>query len=98
MFKKHPTLSGDFVMTLKVILYECAILPGMAKQPLNDDQRQDFLDNLPDDQKNADAEQVFDEAIERAAQPTQSKPETPEADDNYSDTQTHSDTAEDTSR
>lgn len=99
VFKKHPTLSGDFVMTLKVILYECAILPCMAKQPLNDDQRQDFLDNLPEDQKNTNAEQTFNEAIERAAQPKQSEPEkSTEADDGYSDTQTHSDTAEDTSR
>ncbi len=70
----------------------------MTKKPLTDEERQAYLDNLPDDQKNESAEQVFDEAIERAAQPKQSEPErSTEADDDYSDTQTHSDTTEDTS-
>lgn len=69
----------------------------MAKQPLNDDQRQDFLDNLSDDQVNEDAEQKLDKAIERAAQQSQSKPGKPDSDDGYNDIQTHSDTAEDIS-
>ena len=69
----------------------------MAKQPLNDDQRQDFLDNLPDDQVNENAEQKLDKAIARAAQQSQSKQEKPEPADGYSDIQTRSDTAGDTS-
>lgn len=44
----------------------------MAKQPLIYDQRQDFLDSLPDDQLNEDAEQKLDKAIERAAQQSRS--------------------------
>lgn len=70
---------------------------NMSKDPLTDDQRQAFLDGLPEDQKNENAEQVFDDAIARAAQPKQSAQETPDAADGYSDTQTHSDTTEDTS-
>lgn len=50
----------------------------MAKQPLNDNQRQAFLDSLPDDQVNDNAEQKLDKAIARAAQQSRSKPETPE--------------------
>jgi len=70
----------------------------MTKKPLTDEERQAYLDSLPGDQKNASAEQIFDEAIERAAQPKQSAPvKSTEADDDYSDTQTHSDTTEDTS-
>lgn len=70
----------------------------MTKQPLTDEERQAYLDSLPDDQKNASAEQTFDDAIERAGLPKRSAPEkSTEADDDYSDTQTHSDTAEDTS-
>ncbi len=69
----------------------------MAKQPLSDDDRQKFLDNLPEDKVIPDAEQKFDEAIERAAQQSQSAREKPAADDGYSDIQTRSDTAEDTS-
>ena len=69
----------------------------MAKQPLNDDQRQDFLDSLPDDQLNEDAEQKLDKAIERAAQQSRSGREKPAADDDYNGTQTRSDTTEDTS-
>jgi hypothetical protein len=41
----------------------------VSKDPLTDEERQKFLDNLPDDQKNDSAEQIFDKAIERAAQP-----------------------------
>jgi len=69
----------------------------MPKKPLTDEERQAFMDNLPDEQKNDNAEQIFDDAIERAAQPTQSGPETPDSSDGYTDTQTHSDKAEDTS-
>lgn len=69
----------------------------MTKKPLTDEERQAFIDSLPDGQKNENAEQIFDEAIERAAQPTQSEPETPDSSDGYSDTQTHSNKAEDTS-
>ena len=69
----------------------------MTKQPLNDDQRQQFLDNLPEGQVIPDAEQTFNDAIARAAQPKRSKPETPEQSDGYTDTQTHSGTTEDTS-
>jgi hypothetical protein len=67
------------------------------KKPLTDDERQAFIDNLPADQANPDAVQVFDNAIERAAQPLQSKPETPEQSDDYNDTQTPSDTTANTS-
>lgn len=69
----------------------------MAKQPLNDDDRQKFLDNLPEDKVNPNAKQKFDKAIARAAQQSRSKSEKPEPDDDYCDTQTRSDTAEDTS-
>ena len=68
----------------------------MTKQPLNDDERQEFIDKLPDNQVRPNAEEVFDSAIARAAQPKQSKSETPVGDDGYSDTQTHSDITEDT--
>ncbi len=68
------------------------------KKPMSDDERQEFVDNLPDDEKRDDAEQLFDDTIARAAQPPQSIPEIPESSDDYSDTQTHSDTTEDTSR
>ena len=71
----------------------------MSKQPLSDEERQAFIDNLPADQKNENVEQVLKDAIARAAQPKQSAQEkSTEVDDGYSDTQTHSDTTEDTSR
>lgn len=70
---------------------------NMSKDPLTDDQRQAFLDGLPEGQKNENAEQIFDDAIARAAQPKQSTQETLDSADGYSDTQTHSDTTEDTS-
>jgi hypothetical protein len=69
----------------------------MSKDPLTDEERQAFIDSLPDSQKSDNAEQIFDEAIERAAQPKRSDPETPDFSDGYSDTQTRSDTTEDTS-
>jgi hypothetical protein len=72
---------------------------NMSKKPLTDEERQAFIDNLPDDQKNENVEEIFGDAIARAAQPKQSAQEkSTEADDGYSDTQTHSDTTEDTSR
>lgn len=72
---------------------------NMSKKPLTDEERQAFIDNLPDDQKNENVEQIFNDAIARAAQPKQSVQEkSTEADDGYSDTQTRSDTTEDTSR
>jgi hypothetical protein len=69
----------------------------MAKQPLNDDDRQKFLDILPEDKVDQNAEQKFDKAIERAAQQSQSGQKKPAPGDDYSDTQTRSDTTEDTS-
>jgi hypothetical protein len=38
---------------------------------------QSFDDNLPEDQRNPHAKETFDKLIARAAQPVQSKPETP---------------------
>ena len=70
---------------------------NMPKKPLTNEERQAFIDNLPDEQKNGNAEQLFDDAIERAAQPKLSSQETPDSSDGYTDTQTHSDKAEDTS-
>jgi hypothetical protein len=71
----------------------------MSKDPLTDEERQAFIDKLPDDQKNDNAEQVFNKVIERSARPKQSSQEkSPDSSDGYSDTQTHSDTTEDTSR
>lgn len=70
----------------------------MSKDPHTDEERQAYIDNLPDDQKDDNAEQVFDKAIKRAAQPKQSSQEkSPGSSDGYIDTQTHSDRAEDTS-
>jgi len=68
----------------------------MSKQSLTDDGRQEFIDKLPSEQIRPNAEEVFDSAISRAAQPKQSKLEKPEPADGYTDTQTHSDTTEDT--
>jgi hypothetical protein len=67
------------------------------KKPLTDDERQVFLDSLPDDQLNNDAEQTFDDTLKRASQPLESTPEKQDSADGYSDRQTHSGTAEDTS-
>jgi hypothetical protein len=44
------------------------------KKSLTDDERQAFIDKLPKDQVNLKAEEVFEDAIERAAQPKRSKP------------------------
>lgn len=67
------------------------------KKPLTDEERQAFIDNLPSEQINPNAQETFGEAIERAAQPQQSKLETPDSDDGYTDRQTRSHKAEDTS-
>lgn len=67
------------------------------KKPLTDEERQAYLDNLLPDRVNPNAKETFDLAIEHAAKPKQSEPETPEPADDYSDKQTHSDTTEDTS-
>ena len=68
------------------------------RKPLTDEERQAFIDSLPDDQVNENAEQIFTDAIERAAQPKQSAQEkSTEADDDCSDTQTRSNKAEDVS-
>ena len=70
----------------------------MSKKPLTDEERQVFIDSLPDYKVNENAEQIFGDAIERVAQPKQSKQEkSTEAGDDCSDTQTRSDKAEDTS-
>ena len=68
------------------------------KKPLTDAERQAFIDSLPDDQVNDNAEQAFKDAIERVVPPKQSAQEkSTEADDDCNDTQTHSDKVEDTS-
>ena len=67
------------------------------KKPLTDEQRQAFVDNLPADRVNPNAKETFEDAIARATQPRRSKPETPDSDDGYNDTQTHSHKTEDTS-
>ena len=72
-------------------------MPKSSKKPLTDEERQAFVDNLPDEAVNPDAQATFDDAIARAAQPKRSEPETPEPSDGYSDTQTHSRKTEDTS-
>lgn len=67
------------------------------KKPLTNEERQAFVDKLPSEQINPIAQETFEEAISRAAQPQQSKQEIPDSDDDYTDTQTHSHKAEDTS-
>lgn len=67
------------------------------KKPLTDEERQAFINKLPPEQVNPNAQETFDSAISHAAQPQQSEPETPDSDDDYTDTQTHSHRAEDTS-
>ena len=71
----------------------------MNKKPLTDEERQAFVDSLPDDQVNENAEQIFTDATRRAVQPKQSEQEKSTAtDDDCNDTQTRSNKAEDTSR
>lgn len=65
------------------------------KKPLTDDERQAFIDKLPEDQVNPKAEEDFEVAIARAAQPKRSKPEKQVDPDSYSDKQTRSHKTED---
>lgn len=67
------------------------------KKPLTDEERQAFIDKLPPDQINSKAQETFEDAIARAAQPQQSKPETPGSGDGYNDKQTRSHKTEGTS-
>ena len=60
------------------------------KKPLTEEERQDFIDKLPEEQVNPKAEEVFDDAIARAAQPKQSKPEKQVDSDSYTGKQTRS--------
>ena len=69
----------------------------MPKKPLNDDERQAYIDSLPEDQVNPKAKETFEEAIARAAKQKQSKPERSDSDDGYTDRQTHSHKTEDIS-
>ena len=70
----------------------------MSRKPLTDEARQAFIDSLPDDQVNENAEQIFMDTTRRAVQPKQSEQEkSTEADDDCNDTQTRSNKAEDTS-
>lgn len=85
-------------LSLKAIKYTLRYTRSMSKKPLTDEERQAFIDNLPADQENENAEEIFNDAIARATQPKQSAQEkSTEVDDDYIDTQTHSDTTEDTS-
>ncbi len=72
-------------------------MTNSKRKPLTDEERQAFIDKLPPDRVNPDAEETFNDAIARAAQPQQSKSETPDSDDSYTDTQTHSRKTEDIS-
>ncbi len=65
------------------------------KKPLTDEERQAFIDKLPADQVNPKAEQDFEDAIARAAQPKRSKQGKQVASDSYSDKRTHSRKTED---
>ncbi len=65
------------------------------KKPLTDEERQAFIDKLPADQVNPKAEEVFEDAIARAAQPKRSKPEKQVDSDSYNDKQTQSHKTED---
>ena len=70
----------------------------MTNQPLSDDDKQAFLDNLPDDQKNPDPKAALDELIARASTtPVPKESGQSAAGEGYSDTQTHSHRAADTS-
>ena len=62
----------------------------MPKKPLTDQERQTFIDNLPADQVNLHVEETFNDALARAAQPQQLKPERPAAGGDYSGKQTRS--------
>ncbi len=66
------------------------------KKPLADKERQAFIDKMPKDQVNPKAEENFEDAIARAAQPKQSKSGKQVESDSYSGKQTHSRKTEDT--
>jgi len=70
----------------------------MAKKPLNDDERQAYIDNLPEDQKNSDPKTKFDELVALASTtPVLKDSEQSAVDEGYNGKQTHSHKAEDTS-
>lgn len=58
---------------------------------------EEFEKNLPDDQRNPNAKETFDELIARAAKPVQPKPERPAQSEGYTGKQTRSRSSEDTS-
>jgi hypothetical protein len=58
---------------------------------------EEFEKNLPEDQRNPNAKETFDELISRAAKPVRPKPEKPAQSEDYIEKQTHSRSAEDTS-
>ncbi len=73
-------------------------MPNSKKKPLSDRERQDFLDNLPPDQRNPDPKAKLDNLIARASTtPVPKDSAQPPADAGYTDTQTHSRNIEDTS-
>lgn len=57
---------------------------------------QAFDDNLPDNQRNPQSKEAFDELMKRAAQPEQPSKGTQAQSDDYNDTQTRSRSSEDT--
>ena len=68
------------------------------KKPLTDKERQAFIDNLPEDQKNPDPKTRFDELVSLAStRPVPKGLGQSVADEGYSDKQTRSHKAEDTS-
>ncbi len=69
----------------------------MTNQPLSDDERQEFVDKLPSDKVNPEAEKTFNKAIELSAKPEQSAQGKQVPYDDYNGKQTHSDNTEDTS-
>lgn len=58
---------------------------------------EEFEKNLPDDRRNPNAKEIFDELISRAAKPVQPKPEKPAQPEGYTEKQTRSRSSEDTS-
>ena len=56
-----------------------------------------YEESLPESERNPNVQEDVERLIERASQPLPSAPETPPRRDGYSDTQTRSHTAEDTS-
>lgn len=57
---------------------------------------EEFDKNLPDDQRNPNAKETFDDLISRAAKPVQPKPEKPAQSEDYNGKQTRSRSSEDT--